>query len=483
MKRFKHNLTHYHNTTMFMGELIPISCVEVLPGDTFRHRSTVMMRFAPMVAPPMHPVNVQVHHWFVPNRLVWDKWEEFITKKDPTLTVPKVTTNDTHKVMLEYMGVPPEAQTAGTKVNALPVRAYNMIYNEFYRDQDIHAERAEEDLTIARGCWQRDYFTTARQNAQQGSEVQIPFSSAQAPVHGIGMVNKTFGSGAAVHETGGNDYTYISGKYIGNTTGNSNTQLMIEEDPTNPGYPGIYADLSGATGGIAISDFRKAVALARMADARNRFGDRYVDYLRYLRVNPRDGRLGRPEYLGGGRQTVAFSEVLATANGENNVVGDMAGHGIASLRSRAYRRFFEEHGHVITMLVVRPKTIYMNSLHRNWLRNEPDDYWQKELQIMQTQPILKKEVYAAHGNESDVFGYTDKYREYFEHPSRVSQTFRTTDKHWHFARDFLQTPELNASFLDCVPPGDPFANTLAPQLYVMAQQQISAKRLVRKAYR
>ena len=247
----------------------------------------------------------------------------------------------------------------------------------------------------------------------------------------------------------------------------------------------LYADLGGATTTMTIADWRNAMALQRFAEARTRFGERYVDYLRYLGVNPSDGRLDRPEYLGGGRQTIAFSEVLATNDdGSSHNVGDMFGHGIAAMRTRPYRRFFEEHGHVITMATVRPKAIYTEAMNRNWLRAAKEDYWQKEQEILGMQALTKREVYSSHANTTDVFGYVDRYQEYrFEH-SRVSANFRdSSDYDWHLGRILGTSPSLNTSFIECAPSDRVYQDTSMPEVYMMINNQIAARRLVAKRAR
>lgn len=195
-------------------------------------------------------------------------------------------------------------------------------------------------------------------------------------------------------------------------------------------------------------------------------------------VRSSDARLQRPEYLGGGRQTIQFSEVLQTAEG-SNPVGEMAGHGIAAMRSNRYRRFFEEHGYIVTMMSVRPKTIYTQGLPRTWNRRTKEDFWQKELQHIGQQEVLNKEVYASHSNPNGTFGYQDRYDEYRRSESTVSGEFRTSLlDFWHMARMFSSDPALNADFVECVPTERIFAVPSQDVLYVMANHSIQARRLV-----
>lgn len=221
MKRSKHSLSHYKLATMDMGELVPVMCLEALPGDTFQHQVSALIRVSPLVAPVMHPVSVRFHTWFVPNRLVWpvttgsDGWENFITGgKDGNdqQQVPTISTGAggvAEGSLLDYLGVPTGAQNLA--VNALPVRCYNLIFNEFYRDQDLAAERVTDDVSLANIAWQKDYFTSSRPFTQKGPAVTIPIGD-QAPVRGVGTDVGSFEvTAGTMKETGGIDTPISSG--------------------------------------------------------------------------------------------------------------------------------------------------------------------------------------------------------------------------------------------------------------------------------
>jgi len=238
----------------------------------------------------------------------------------------------------------------------------------------------------------------------------------------------------------------------------------------------LQTDLTGASA-ITINLLREAFALQRFEEARARFGSRYVEYLRYLGVRSSDARLQRPEFLGGGRYPVQFSEVLQTAEG-TDPVGELRGHGIGVARSNRYRRFFEEHGYVYTFMVVKPKTIYMQGLPRTWNRRTKEDFFQKELQHIGQQEVLNKEVYAGHASPNGTFGFQDRYDEYRRAESSVSGEFRETLNFWHFARQFSSDPALNSTFVRCVPTENPFAVNSANTLYCMARHNIQARRIV-----
>lgn len=495
MKRNKHSLSHYKLYTADMGELVPVSCLEVLPGDTIQQSSSILLRCMPMLTPVMHPVDVRIHHWFVPHRLVWDDWEDFITGGPAGVSIPTfptiaVPTTSTFPIgsLADYMGVPAGVAIPGG-ISALPFRAYSMIWNEYYRDQDLEtplpiSTAAGADVTtntVLQNCdWEKDYFTSARPWEQKGPAVSIPLTG-NAPVRGIGW-ESTAGfsaAGSTIRKTGGLTETTVStaGQRWFDVASSAN-KFTAKEDAANVGFPNIYADMSG-TAAVTVNALREALALQRFEEARARYGSRYTEYLRYLGVQSSDARLQRPEYLGGGRQTIQFSEVLQTAEGANPV-GTLRGHGIAAARSNRYRRFIEEHGYIMTLASVRPKTLYMQGLKKHWNRRSKEDYWQRELEHLGQQPVLNKEVYAGHAAPDDTFGYQDPYDEYRREESTISGEFRTTLNMWHFGRSFGASPALNASFVKCVPPENPFAVPSADVLWCMAKHSIQARRLVTK---
>lgn len=460
MQRGQFNLSHHHLTTCDMGELIPLAIHEVLPGDTFRNRSAVLLRVAPLANPVMHPVEVRLHWWYTPLRILWAEFDEWITGEDEVSSKPTVSLGTgASGALADFFGA---TRTGGVTLDATPFRAYNAIYNEFYRDQDLTSPRAEDTASVARVSWGKDYFTTCR--ASPGDEdISIPFDAASAPV--VSQTTSSYpdaGSGpygpsAASIPAGGPPYTW-------NTTN--------EE---------IYADLSQASGAIRVEDLQRAMALRRFAIARRRFGDRYVDYLRFLGVNPSDGRLSRPEYIGGGKNTISFSEVLATAEGGGVSPGDMYGHGLAAVQSRRFSKMFEEHGWLMCLLSVRPKTIYTENIPRKFTRFDPMDHWQKELEIEPWQPVYQNEVYAT-GDPATIFGWQNKYAEYRHELSYVSGSFKGgTENDWHMARELGGAPTLNASFIECTPTDRIYQDVSMPELLISANHNTVARRLVRQS--
>lgn len=363
-----------------------------------------------------------------------------------------------------------------------------MIWNEWYRDQDLQTPLTIDltsgpdtttNTTLQNICWEKDYYTSSRPWEQKGPAITIPLGTT-APVTGIWVAenapNVALGTSMRDVEgtlipTGQRAWVLSSGnvavKDALNSAGNASATH----------WPDVQADLSDASA-VTVNVLREALALQRYEEARARYGSRYTEYLQYLGVKSSDARLQRPEYLGGGQNTVQFSEVLQTAEGDDPV-GELRGHGITSMRSNRYRRFFEEHGYVFTVLSIRPKTIYGNGLPRTWNRRTKEDFWQKELEHIGQQEVLNKEVYGAHSSPNGTFGFQDRYDEYRRTESTIGGEFRTTALNfWHMARIFASDPALNADFVKCVPTERTFAVPSEDVFYVYASHSIQARRLV-----
>lgn len=484
MKRSKFNLSNTQLLTCDMGNLVPIGLVEVLQGDTIQHAISAVIRAMPLATPPMHRVRMKIHSWYVPHRIIWDDFEDFITGGPdgmdasvfPTITLGTVA----EKSLADYLGVP--VGFAG-EVSALPFRAYAKIFNENYRDQDLVtplalSEASGPDATtstsLVNAAWEKDYFTTCRPWEQKGPAVTLPLGTT-APVLGIGVATgETFpNAGSGIKDSvsnptaTGNNWTAVGRTHI-QGTGSGSSSL-----------PNIYADLSAATA-VDINTVREAFALQRYQEARARYGSRFTEYLAYLGIRSSDARLQRPEYLGGGTQNLSFSEVLQTASttADANGVGQLYGHGIGTMRSNRYRKFFEEPGYIVSLMHVLPETIYPQGLFRTWNRRVKEDFWQKELQHIGQQPVLMKEIYALGANPENVFGYQDRYDEYRRAESRVHGEFLSTLNDWHFARLLAAQPTLNGTFVTSNPAVRPFQSQATNTLLVQARHRIAARRLV-----
>lgn len=489
-KRSKFSLSHYRLFSAKMGYIVPIGLVECLPGDTFQHATSLFLRVSPLVTPVMHPVHVVMHHWFIPTRLLWGSWEDFITggpdglnnSEYPVITAP--TVGFAVGSLADYLGVP--TSIPSLEVSALPFRAYALLYNECYRDQDLEDELAlsfddgadtTTSVALQRSDWSRDYFTTARPWPQKGPQVTVPVNAptgtfaiqSDGPFQLLEPTEGVSSNLYAANDPGVNKHIY--GAY--RTTG--------DEGPLQYHSGLKFASSGGELGSVDVNQLREAFALQRFEEHRALYGSRYVEYLRYLGVKSSDARLQRPEYLGGTRQTIQFSEVLQTAEG-NDPVGTLRGHGIGASRTPRYRRFFEEHGFVLSVMIVRPISVYMQGLARMWNRRVKEDYFQKELQHIGQQEVLTKELYAGSstGPTSDdtVFGYQNRYDEYRAQNSYVSGEFRTILDSWHMARNFSNEPVLNADFINAVPTTRVFAAQENDTLYCMANHSLQARRIM-----
>lgn len=474
MKRSKFSLSNYKLLSSDMGELVPIGLTEVLPGDSIQQATSALVRCSPLLSPVMHPVKVTLCHYFVPNRIVWDDWEKFITGGPdgmdasvfPTIGFP--AGGPEIGTLADYYGVPTDIVGA-TSVSALPFRGYAMIWNEHFRDQDLQTPLVMSTLsgvdvttntTLQNDNWERDYLTSARPWEQKGPSITIPLGTS-APVKSLapGTNNLSIQNSA--------------GSPVQMGTGGATLNITATAGTVNDR---LFADLTNASA-ITVNALREALALQRFEEARARYGSRYVEYLRYLGVRSSDARLQRPEYLGGGQQTIQFSEVLQTAEG-TDPVGDLKGHGISAGRSNRFRRFFEEHGYIHSFISVKPKTMYSQGLARHWNKRTKEDFFQKELQHIGQQEVLNKEVYASHTSPNGIFGYGDRYDEYRRNLSTVAGEFRTTLDFWHLARTFTSDPALNAAFVKAVPTERVFAVPSTDVLWIMAKHSIQARRIV-----
>lgn len=511
LKRNKFSLSHHKLLSCRMGYLIPIGLLEVLPRDTIQHATTGLVRCAPMVSPVMARVDVRIHHFFVPTRILWNNWEDFITggpdgANDSVLpTVSSGTSGFAEGSLADYFGLP--TGVPNLQVSALPFRAYNLIFNEYYRDEDLIDPVAIGDgdgsdtttsLALQSCAWEKDYFTSARPWTQKGPEVSIPVNALSSSLNivptgdGVPLFNLQTGLSGLSNQALSITPSQVSN---GANFGQQKKDVQMSVSAVRDNYT-VEGNLSWANpklalsstsvgiGSLNISDLRLGLSLQRFQEARARYGSRYVEYLRYLGVISSDARLQRPEYLAGGRSPLQFSEVLQTAEGENPV-GEMRGHGIGALRSNRYRRFIEEHGYIITLMSIRPKTVYGQMLPRTWIRRTKEDFFQPELQFIGQQEVYNKELSANSSNPDGVFGYQDRYNEYRYHESSIAGEFRSTLDYWHMARKFSGNVALNGDFVTCNPTDRIFAapgTSEAPNdtVYCFFHHSIQARRMLAK---
>lgn len=469
-----HKFSPERKTTFNQGYLVPVGVFEALPGDSYQHDVTALLRCQPLLAPVMHKFDISLHNWFVPYRLIHEDFEDFITGgrdgRDNTV-LPWLTLDDVQTGSLaNHLGLP--VTTNELETSALPFRAYAMIYNEFYRDQDLQdpvglSFASGEDTTtnkeLLRGCWGKDYYTSARPNTQKGDPVEIPLTG-DAPIR-LNASNTT----VSVEDGSGNPKNL---KISGGTA-----NLFLSPNTLEVGSMPLEADLSEVSA-LSINDMRLAVKLQVYKENMLRHGSRYVERLMAaFGVRPQDSRLQLPEYLGGGRQTIQFSEVLQTAEGTETPVGEMRGHGIASMRANRYKRYIPEYGVVITLMTVRPRTAYQNGIPKMFLRKTKEDFFQPELAHIGMQAIQNAEIHVDHADPTGVFGFQDRDDSYRYMYDTVSGEFTDTLDFWTGQRQLPSTVALNSEFVTCEGVDRIFA-TNADQFLVRVKHNLSMKRKV-----
>lgn len=506
-KRAKFNLSNFHNCTFKMGYLYPVNLTEVLPGDSIQLSTSVFLRLAPMVVPVMHPVYMHLSNFFVPSRILWDGFEDFITggpDGSDTSIIPTLVLNANNAPvgsLADAFGIPVQMLDASGNtfgVNALPFIAYYMIWNEYFRDQDLNAEidlstitGTPSSLNLLRPSWAKDYFTTARPWPQKGPDVSVPVNltaAGEPTITGtvVGNGIPKFGIVDSGQGTDRQNALYASAASNASVGYNSSarTNLLNWQDPALK----VNIDFTSGNpelGSVNINDLREAFALQRFEEHRSMFGSRYEDLLRYLGVRPQDARLQLPEYLGGFSAPVQFSEVLQTSSdADRSGVGDMYGHGIGATKGRRIRRFIPEHGYVMSLLTVRPIPVYSQGLERMWSKRNRFDFWQKEYEHIGQQEVRNSEVYANGKGEEDaaIFGYQNRYDEYRRGVNIITGEFRTNQDYWTMARIFSSRPTLNGDFVSCMPTDRIFQvnEQNSDQCYAMVKNNIIAKRLVSK---
>lgn len=458
-KRNVFDMSHEFRCTAKFGALLPIFCEEVLPGDTWQIKTDSFVRAMPMLAPLMHRVNIYTHFFFVPNRLVWDEWKDFITGgEDGTAnpTFPTVVDSAQPGSLADYLGCSNNSDVTGT-FSALPFRAYNLIWNEYYRDQNLQEESpidkssGRDNVTskmILDRNWEKDYFTSALPWTQRGPEVTVPIGDSADIVFKDGLLGQTV--------VGSNGVPITNDSWLKNVGGvlHSSPDDLDESTIAQPAVlsPSSYeADLSTATG-IDINELRRSIALQRWLEANARGGSRYIEQIfSHFGVTSSDARLQRPEFLGGGKQPLSISEVLQTSSStENSDLGEMAGHGISASRTKQFRRYFEEHGLIIGIMSIMPKSSYMQGTRRFLQKNDRFDFAFPEFANLGEQEVWNSEIYtdARNGAESGVFGYQSRYSEYKYIPSTVHGALKKDAfAPWTLVRKFQALPPLNQNFV------------------------------------
>jgi len=461
-----------HKTTFDGGYLVPIYCDEVLPGDMHNVKATMFARLATPLFPVMDNLHLDTFFFFVPNRLVWDNWVKFMGEQQnpgdsisyviPTITSP--AGGYSVGSVFDHFGLPTAGQITGSNTvthNALPLRAYNLIYNEWFRDENLQnsltvrkgdSGDVPSDYTLVRRGKRKDYFTGALPWPQKGAAVSLPLGTS-APV----LSNNT----NIILSDGTNQYGLYS--KLGSGTAaymphNDNTAMSQTRFGSNTG---LYSDLSTATA-ATINQLRQSFQIQRLLERDARGGTRYTELLRaHFGVTPQDYRLQRPEYIGGGSTYVNVNPIAQTSatsiSGGATPLGNLAAMGTALASGHGFTYHAQEHGYIIGLVNVRADLTYQQGLPRMWSRSTRYDFYFPVFAHLGEQAILNKEIYVTGtSTDNDVFGYQERWAEYRYKPSQITGLFKSTSSGtidaWHYAQKFTSLPTLNATFIQETPP-------------------------------
>lgn len=512
-RRNAFDLSYRKNFTCDMGELIPILCDEVIPGDHIKLGNEIVIRFQPLSAPVMHEITATAHYFFVPYRILWPDWENFISQGtlngDPLpIQLPRYNaayaTNRTAFSLWDFFGMPLYATNTFFPQSAWPLAfpwmAYNRIYNEYYRDQDLQPDPVNEaNNAVLRRNWRKDYFTAARPFRQKGTAPGLPINFDYAPGQGFpgadfvplrDWVNPATTSTQSDSVFGAQGASAaVSGAMSMFNYGPQPTNAVPGSAPLTRRF-GVDSSVvlknilsEGAThlttSTFDVADLRLAFQTQKWLERNARAGTRYTEFLRsHFGVSPTDARLDRPEYIGGTKQPIIVSEVLQTSqtvrDGNNPAaLATMGGHGLAAAGQHAGNYNVQEYGLVMALLSVMPKPSYQDGMNRQWLRRIPTDFYFPEFSHLSEQMIERQEIFWEPVSPQEPFGYTGQYDEMRVKHDMVCSEMRRLGKfgtspggfkypdlsYWNLTRSFGWdeqgdvgvVPALNSDFITCNP--------------------------------
>lgn len=462
-----------HKSTFDAGDLIPIYVDEVLPGDTFSLKVTAFARMATPIFPVMDNLHMEHFFFFVPNRLIWSNWQRFMGEQDNpgdsiSFVVPQVTHTSPFAPLsiYDYFGLPTTGQGSGSiSVNALPLRAYNLIWRDWFRDENIQNTPSMSNgngpdvqtwYTLRKRGKRKDYFTSCLPFVQKGAPVSFGLTGI-VPVGSTGIAPTFNATGGSTNQTLKVQYASAEPPVLWGGTG-----ATVKSDLKFGNTTGLQVDLATATA-TTVNALRNSFQVQKLLERDARGGTRYTEILRsHFGVTSPDARLQRPEYLGGGHTAINVTPIVQQsgtgATGQSTPLGQLAGVATGLSSNIGFSQSFVEHGYIIGLVSIRADLTYQQGIRKLWSRSTRYDFYFPVFAMLGEQPVLNQEIFwtGTPATDNGVFGYQERWAEYRYHPSRISGLFKSTSAGtidgWHLAQRFMVLPTLNSTFIEETPP-------------------------------